>query len=46
MIDVICYGNEPSLDKCNFGDPSSCSPEEGAGVICDEGSIQSMSFFS
>lgn len=40
MSDVFCYGDETSLSDCYLGDPSACGPDEGAGVICDDGKYQ------
>ena len=39
MDDVKCTGNEDSLLDCQHNTEDNCGDSEGAGVICDRGSV-------
>ncbi len=32
--EVVCNGNESSVQECQHQDHDDCYPDEGAGVIC------------
>jgi hypothetical protein len=36
---VYCSGNEAAIDDCSHADNADCSPDEAAGVVCDDGNI-------